>query len=469
MGIMSGVAGAWWSLRLQLMAALMTYFCVHADADPWKRAARAQEPDREPQILMLFSYESTQPASEAVARGFRDAFDAAIPDRRRFFTEFLDINRFPEPDHEARMFAYLRDKYAATRIDLVVALGPAALKFLASRQASLFQAAPVVFVGVGDADLVGWELPANVTGVLSSFDIVRTMDLALALQPSAKNLVVVTGAGAFDREWEQLAREELGFLEGRLKHTYLAGLPMADLLREVGKLSDDSILLILSIFEDGTGAQFVSRDAAKAVAAAARAPAYSVYDTYLGQGIVGGHIAGFEDMGAVAARLALRVLAGEAPQSLLPRTMTAASHVVDWRQLHRWGLSEANLPAGTIVRFEEPSLWHLYRGQIIALIAILLVQSLLIAGLLVQRRRRRRAEEFLKASEERMSLATESANLGLWQLDVSNYRIWANDACRTMLGLDPDATLTRESFINACHPDDRLKATEICVEAVAQG
>lgn len=244
---------------------------------------------------------------------------------------------------------------------------------------------------------------------------------------------------------------------------------MAELLREVGQLADDSIVLILTILEDGTGAQFVSRDAAATVAAGARAPAYSVYDTYLGRGIVGGYIAGFEDMGAAAAQLALRVLAGEAPQSLRPRTATASSYVVDWRQLRRWGLSEANLPAGTIVRFKERSLWDLYREQIIALIAILLVQSLLITGLLVQGRRRRRAEEFLRASEERMSLATESANLGLWQLDVSTYRIWANDACRAILGLDREAELTRESFINACHPDDRLKATEICVDAVAHG
>jgi PAS domain S-box-containing protein len=468
MGVMSGVAAAGWPLRPGLAAGLVACFCAFAVMGICAGGGRAQDADRDPRILMLFSNESTQPASEAVARGFRGAFDRALPDPQHFFTEFLDGTRFSGSEHEARMLAYLRDKYAGIEVDLVVAVGPMALTFLADRPGALFPAAPIVFVGVSETSLAR-GLPANATGVVSSFDVAKTMNLALALQPDAKEVVVVTGAAAFDREWERRAREDLRFLEGRLKTHYLSGLPMTDLLREVGRLSGGSIVLILTILEDGTGTQFVARDAAAVVAAHAGVAAYSVYDTYVGHGIVGGYIAGFEDMGAAAAQLALRVLAGEAPRNLRPRAATAASYVVDWRQLQRWGLSEADLPAGTIVRFKEPSLWNLYREQIIALIAILLVQSLLILGLLVQKRRRRRAEESLRRSEERMSLATESANLGLWQLDVSTYRIWVNDACRTILGLDPLAPVTRESFINACHPDDRLKATETCVEAVAHG
>jgi PAS domain-containing protein len=61
--------------------------------------------------------------------------------------------------------------------------------------------------------------------------------------------------------------------------------------------------------------------------------------------------------------------------------------------------------------------WDLYRGRIIVLTIALLVQSLLIVGLLIQSRRRRRAEESLRYTEERMSLAVESTNLGLWELD----------------------------------------------------
>jgi PAS domain S-box-containing protein len=427
----------------------------------------AQEQAHRPAVLFLYSNESMMPASEAIVRGFREVFDAGVPDRRLLFSEYLNTTRFPGPEHEARMAAFLHDKYAGTRIDLVVVLGAQALKFQARHQDLLFPGASIVFVGVSDASLQGWSLPANATGVISRFDIVMTVDLALALQPDAENLVVITGASEFDRNWEQRARSKLASFEDGLRVTYLAGLPMPDLLRQVGQLPDNTMILFLSVQEDGSGGKFVSRDVADKIAAVANAPVYSVYDTYLGRGIVGGHIASLESMGAESARIALRILAGESAESLPPSEGAPASFAVDWRQLRRWGLSESNLPSGTTVRFKEPSLWDRYREEMIALIAILVVQFVLIAGLLAQARKRRRAEDSLRESEERMSLAAESTNLGLWQLDVATYRIWATEQCRRILGLDAQAPVTRELFIKACHPEDRAAATKTCEEAVA--
>jgi PAS domain S-box-containing protein len=431
--------------------------------------ARAAQASAGPNILMLYSNESQLPANDALARGFFAIAGKAVPVGSTIFTEFLDATRFPAPEHLARMAAFLRAKYATTRLDLVVTIGPQALKFWADNRATLFPSAPIVFVGVGAFRLQGVAVPTNATGVVNQFDPVRTVEMALALQPDATSLVVVSGAGPFDREWEQTARRTLRPFESRLKVIYLSGLPMADLLREVGRLPRDTVVLHLTIVEDGTGEKFIARDTAERVAAAASAPVWSVYDSYLGRGIVGGYMVIFEDMGAEAARVALRVLAGERPQDVPEIVGTAESFMVDWRQLQRWGLSEANLPPGTVVRFKEPSLWDEYRDQVVAVIAVVLVQSLLIVGLVFQARKRLRAEASLRDSEERTSLAVESANLGLWRMDTATYRIWATDTCKAILGLHPQENLTQQSFIKACHPDDREKATRICMDAVARG
>jgi len=446
------------------LAALVLCVCALAGT----ARAPAQDSDDRQHILMLFSNETHMPASEAVFEGFRNALPTEFSDRRVLFSEYLDAGRFPGATQE-RMLAFLQAKYAAIRIDVVVPVGPEALRFLGEHQGTLFPRAATVFVGVSDASLQGLTLPPNATGVISRFDVVATLDLALALQPSAQRLIVVTGASDFDKEWEQRARDKLQPLESRLQVTYLAGLAMPELLREVGRAPANAIILFLSVLEDGAGKIFTSRDVVERVAAAASAPVYSVYDTYLGRGIVGGYIASFESMGAETARLTLRILAGAAPRSLPPSAAGAMSFVVDWRQLERWGLSEARLPPGTIVRFAEPSLWDRYRLQIVALLVVMLVQFLLIVGLLVQARRRKRAEQSLRNAEERMSLAVESTNLGLWQLSVPTYDIWATDTCRTLLGLDPKATLTRQSIINAYHPDDRARLTRISQEAIAGG
>lgn len=131
--------------------------------------------------------------------------------------------------------------------------------------------------------------------------------------------------------------------------------------------------------------------------------------------------------------------------------------------------SDADRPPGTAVHVAGPLLWDRYRDQIVAAVAVIVVQSLLILGLLIQRRRRRLAEESLRQSEERMNLAAESTNLGLWQLNLATYRIWATEHCRRILGLDSQAELTQQSFINACHPEDREAAVRVCRNAIAQG
>ena len=65
---------------------------------------------------------------------------------------------------------------------------------------------------------------------------------------------------------------------------------------------------------------------------------------------------------------------------------------VDWRELQRWGISEKNLPPGTVVRFRQPSFWELYKWYAIGLVAAVIVEALLIAWLLFLRARRRQAE-----------------------------------------------------------------------------
>jgi len=73
---------------------------------------------------------------------------------------------------------------------------------------------------------------------------------------------------------------------------------------------------------------------------------------------------------------------------------------------------------------------------------------------------RRKAEEALRASEERMSLASEAANLGLWVWEIQSDDIWATEKCRSLFGFSPDERLDLQRFIDSLHPDDRKPTME---------
>jgi hypothetical protein len=206
-----------------------------------------------------------------------------------------------------------------------------------------------------------------------------------AQRGGARRVVVVTGADAFDKMWEDIARQELQVNDRRLEFTYLSGLPLGRLLEEVAHLPRDTIVLFLTVMRDGTGELFTPRDVAEKVATDSGAPTYSVFPSYFGRGIVGGYMNSFEAFGEQTAAIALRLLSGERPEHMGAALGPEGSYVADARQLQRWSPDKSRLPAGSVVRFRGPSVWVAYRWHIAAAALAIVLQSLLIVALILQR------------------------------------------------------------------------------------
>jgi PAS domain S-box-containing protein len=94
------------------------------------------------------------------------------------------------------------------------------------------------------------------------------------------------------------------------------------------------------------------------------------------------------------------------------------------------------------------------------------VEAFLIGALLVQLRRRRLAERSLRDSEERMSLAAEAANLGMWVWDVVRDKIWMTDKGRALFGFAPDTRLDDAALIFRVHPENRAARAAAIKRAV---
>src|SRR6266403_4023247 len=102
------------------------------------------------------------------------------------------------------------------------------------------------------------------------------------------------------------------------------------------------------------------------------------------------------------------------------------------------------------------SLWERHRELILATAAVVSLQSVLIVWLILQRSRLKRAERSLRDSEERMSLAAEAANLGMWVWDVGRDEVWTTNKGRALFGFAPDTRLDRAALIERVHPEDRV-------------
>lgn len=155
----------------------------------------------------------------------------------------------------------------------------------------------------------------------------------------------------------------------------------------------------MSFAQDGDGRSFLPNDALTLISGAANAPTYVNSEDALDSGAVGGHLISFAALGRDTARLALRILHGERAADIPFTDATVRVKMLDARQLERWAISPARVPAGSIVLHRVPTMWEVYRWRIVGGVSLIMLQSALIATLLVHRRRRRMAEQNLRISE----------------------------------------------------------------------
>jgi signal transduction histidine kinase len=378
------------SIQHVVLVTAVALLAVGASSGLAAKAADAQSKTR--RVLMLYPYSNLFRVSVITGEAARRRLIARSRDRLEFYTDFLDLGRFSGEAYEARTARYLADKYRDRKPDVVMTLGPQALRFALTNRVDLGLDVPVVFCCTSRGRLEALNPPANVTGIVSEFDLTKTMALAERLQPDARHLVVVAGATEFDRQWVDIARRQLAPHGVKYATEYLVGLPFDDLIGRLKRLPRDTIIILLTMFSDSAGGFFIPPELVQDITAAAAAPVYGPYETYLGRGIVGGHIDSLEHIGTEIADMTLSVLADA--RSPTPAPIATSGHLdrVDWRALKRWNLSEGSLRPDTDVRFRELGLWAQYRWEMAAIALALLIQASLITGLLLERSRRRVTE-----------------------------------------------------------------------------
>jgi signal transduction histidine kinase len=387
--------------RVHLLRWLLPTVIVLADLG-LAASVLAQQFDHK-RVLVLYSMRRDSEFSIISESELPRTLDTGLGRNLDYYSEFIDLARFPEPAYKTAFSDFLRLKYRDIRFDVVIAMGDVAVEFVAGNRDAPFRDTPLVYLANNRFTHAG----PNSTGITVERNFAATLELAQTLQPDVNRVFVVTGAAAADKAYETLLRTQALTFEPALAFTYLSGLPTGELEQRLASLPERSIVYYLLVTEDGAGNRFHPRDYVDRVTAAANAPTYSWVDSTMGHGVVGGSLYNQRDATIHVGQLALRVLRGERADSIQSGVLDLNVEQIDWRQLRRWDIDEARVPAGALVRFREPTIWDRYRGYILGALALVLTQTALIAGLLVQRARRRRAEGELRQSQAALKSSYE--------------------------------------------------------------
>jgi C4-dicarboxylate-specific signal transduction histidine kinase/ABC-type uncharacterized transport system substrate-binding protein len=411
-------------------------------------------------VLVLYGDPLSIPANRMIEKGLTAALLSAHAWALEVFSEYLDLARFPAARYGDDIVRYLRARYGTRKPDVLITVTNTALQLVLEHRDELFPDVPIVFTAVDHREVEGKEMPPNVAGLWTAWDYQRTLELALQLQPKTREVVCVAGTGVEDQAYNDEARKVLEHFTTHFRVCWLDKLPFAATLDEVARLPLDSVVLYIPMLRDGAGQSVSPFEVARLVAEASRVPVYGLSRPQLEQGIIGGALVDFSEIGSKTAALALRVLAGERLPVLSAPNPTIYALLINWKALKKWHVSESRIPEEATVLYREPSLWGQHPRLSVATAGTLVLQSLLIVGLIVQRSRWKRAEESLRDTEERMNLAAEAADLGMWVWDIPHGDIWATEKCRVLFGFEPSERLDFQRFIDRVHPEDRKPTRE---------
>jgi signal transduction histidine kinase len=342
-------------------------------------------------VLVIDEGDPVRPAYFPLNTTFRSRLNEGLAASVAVYAENLDLSRFQGPRTEAILGTYFREKYREKSIDLIVVNGPEALELVLRLRANLWSDVPVIFSNIDEATAARLTLPSDVTGTVQRRTLADALTTARALVPQLKRIALV-GDSPERQPFRRPYAQEFPAVAAELDLIDLRGLSMGDLTARVRALPPDTAIIYEGVWS-GTASDNTPEAALETIAAVANCPIVVDTEVWFGFGAAGGFLAQPVLRGEMVARLAVRILNGESVANIPVSVGDVNRPVFDWRQLQRFGISEAQLPPGSEVRFRSPTLWEEYRWQMSTAFGVALFQTAMILWLLFERRRRYNAEE----------------------------------------------------------------------------
>jgi PAS domain S-box-containing protein len=371
-------------------------------------------------VLILDSFGRDAAPFNSGIVALRTALARELGEPVDIYDQPLELARLVDPEAENTLTGFLERRFAQHWPDVVFPVGAPAIVFVAKYRDRLFTNTPIVFTGADQRRLRPEFFKPNTTLVSANVNLTVAIENILQVFPATTNILVIFGSSPLETFWAEECRKEFQIFAGRVGFDWMTHARLEDIENHATGLPQRSVIFFPMLVVDSAGVPYAERQGLARVRAVANAPIFGLFSSQLGWGIVGGALYPDEAVGEAAARVAVRILRGEKPEDIPRQILPPSAPTYDWRELQRWGVHEAQLPAGSIVEFRAPSVWATYQRQIVGLAGLVIAQTLLIAALLRQASQRRRAQEAL---DERLNIERLIADLSHVFINVRSEKL----------------------------------------------
>jgi len=362
--------------------------------------------------------------------------DAANPPVKATIN-YMDWQGPSGAERDPELIDYYQANYVPRRFPLVLLADEPALAFMLEHHDAMFPQAQVAFCGISNFDEKLREGRPWLTGVLENTDPGASFRLALRLQPGLKRFVILeesalSGLGnkrTIEREMpEECQRVQVELHRAdtaRQLLTYVEGLP-----------AESAVLLTRSRVARRMSTELLSRCPVPIYGQ--RAP------THLGS-ILGGALIDGSRHGEAAAKMGLRLLAGESAAQIPTLRDLPLRTVVDFQQMKRFHIPFSALPPGTEILNRPMRVWEQHPRVAALTVGALVFLSALAAWLGHALHQKRRNALALKRANSLLSATLDATADGVLAVDLSGKSSNCNQRFLDLWRIPPDL---------AARPDD---------------
>ena len=429
--------------RVWLGALLLTLATLGASAASPKR------------VLILDPFgRNVAPFTTAVS-SFRTTLARELGEPVDIYEIPLELARFSGPEGETPLVTFLEGRLKEQPVDLVVPVGTAGMQFAARHRDRLFPNTPVLVLAAEPRMVSPDFLRTNATLVTQKANLPGMVEDILQLQPQTTNIVVVFGASALERFWTEQCRREFQVFTNRVGFTWVNDLTLEQILKQCAALPPNSFVLHALFIVDAAGVPCERNEALLRLHEVANAPLFGYYASEFGLGSIGGRLFQDSEVGAQAARTAVRILRGVKARRTSRRKVLEASGP---------GLRLARAPAMGHQRSEPAGRQRhpVSPAQLLGALPlaghrhglVLPLQAALIVGLLVNRSKRKQGE-----AEANLIADISSKFVNLPPGEVDREILDAERRICALLGLDHVVAVAVAAWgSGVLHPDPPLSA-----------
>lgn len=337
-------------------------------------------------VLLLNSYHTGYKWTDDVIAGVQKGFeDSGLPYKLRM--DFMDTKRVNDAKFHELYLQMITYKFERESFDIVISADDDAFNFISEHRDKLFPGVPFLFCGTNFINLhpEKYEGVPNMTGVNEESSIEESLDIALKLHGDTEHIYFIHDNTTTGTMVSEYIDKLIPKYNNRYTTTVLDGTMSEEEIRTRVRTLPEHSLIYFTIFSFDKDYKFYEYDEfLKILKEETDAPIYGTWDFHLGKnGIAGGMLTSGFEQGSTVSEMAVRVLLGEAIDSIPVRLTSPNVYEFDYEQLVKYEADLTQLPPESLIINKPPSFYQQYKKFVWLGVTGVVLLVLLIIGLFI--------------------------------------------------------------------------------------